>query len=354
MLPLEKTLVSVLATDRNAGIVARHYGFDGRGGANFQRTGNEFGITRERVRQIVSASDPHRHLLPEAGAAVDRLIDFISARIPAPAAEVEAKLHLAGLALKPFRMEGIVNIAGLLGRTVPFRIGLINKARLIVPGCWPSFHTFVGRVRERVRRNGMAKIAEFTNDLPAAPGAGGTASLIEIILSGQPDFRWLDREAGWFWLAGTSPNCAVKRIRKMLAVANPLAIAELRAGLARMISPLAPESTLAAFCRQQDWLSVRGDLIYATPCIDAAEVLNKTEHDIYRLLSGNNGCMSNSELISRANRLGMKRPTFYQCVTYSPIVTRYNGRNYRLIGLRPESPAQPVVTPGAQAAAGGS
>src|ERR1700688_583168 len=104
MQPLEKALFGVPVRDRNSSIVARHYGFDGRGGANFQRTGNEFGLTRERVRQIVSESDPGRQILPRGGPALDRVIAFISAHLPAAAAEVETKLQLAGLTLKPFRI----------------------------------------------------------------------------------------------------------------------------------------------------------------------------------------------------------------------------------------------------------
>ena len=336
MLPLEKALFGVPHSDRNASIVARHYGFDGRGGANFQRIGNEFGLTRERVRQIVSGSDSRLQILSAGCRTLDRVIAFIAARLPAPAAEIELNLQRAGLTLKPFRIEGVVNAASLLSRPVPFRISALNRKRFVIPAECPRFRDVVGRARQLVRRNGMATIAEFTNDVRDGEAAQGEARLIQAILSTQSDFRWLDEHSGWFWLAEAPRNRAVKRIRKMLAVANPLTVEELRAGLGRMGSPVAPEQTLLAFCRQIDGLSVSGDLIHASPSIETADVLNKTERHIYQLLSENNGCMANSELIWESNRLGMKRPTFYQCVTYSPIVARYDGRHYRLIG----SPAQ--------------
>jgi hypothetical protein len=184
--------------------------------------------------------------------------------------------------------------------------------------------------------SGSADIAKVTNDLPVGEATEREAKLIESILSSQPDFRWVNRRSGWFRFVGAAGNFAMRRIRKMLAVANPLTVEELRAGLGRMGSNPAPEPTLLAFCRQVDGLSVRGNLIYASPCIETDDVLNKTERDLYHLLSENNGCMSNSELIQESSRLGMKRPTFYQCVTYSPIVARCNRTHYRLIG----SPAQ--------------
>jgi hypothetical protein len=142
---------------------------------------------------------------------------------------------------------------------------------------------------------------------------------------------------------------APRRFPSRIAVANPLAVREVRAALGRMGSPPAPERALLAFCRQIDGLTVRGDMIYADPGIESAEVLNKTERDIFQLLSENDGCMSNSELISQSEVLGIKPPTFYQCVTHSPIVARFNGSHYRLIGssnLSPTSrflPASPTV-----------
>jgi hypothetical protein len=339
MLPLEKALFGIGTGDRNSSIVARHYGFDGKGGANFQRTGDEFGLTRERVRQIVSESDPCKRLLPGTCPALDRVIAFIAASLPAQAAEIERQLQAAGLTMKPFRIEGIINIADLLHRPVPFRMGALNKKRYVLPVSCASFDDIVGRARQEVRQHGMATIADFVNEALPREGGPREANLIEAILTGQPDFRWLDRRSGWFWLVDTPRNCAVKRVRKMLAVANPLTVEELRAGLGRMGSPPAPESTLLAFCSQIEGLSVTGNMIHASPRIDADEVLNQTERDIYQLLSENKGCMVNSDLIWESSRLGMKRPTFYQCVTYSPIVARYNGRHYRLIGS-PGLPAQ--------------
>jgi len=332
MLPLEKALFTVPRVDRDDSIVARHYGFDGRGGADFQRIGNEFGLTRERVRQIVFAADPLRQILFTGSPTLDRVIASIAAAIPAAAADIETNLQVAGLTSKPFRVEGIVNVAGLLRRGVPFRIGTWNQTRFVVSASWPRLGDFLTLARRDVRRHGMARIADFESSSHSAAGAQREARLIEDILSGQCDFRWLDRGSGWFWLADTPRNRAVCRVRKMLAVANPLAVSELRAGLARMGSPLAPEKTLLELCRQIDGLSVRGELIYAEPGIESRDVLNKTERDIFQLLSQNDGCMSNSELISQSSELGIKRPTFYQCVTHSPIVERYNGSNYRLIG----------------------
>jgi hypothetical protein len=339
-LPLEKALFGVPPEDRDAAIVARHYGFDGRGGANFQRIGTELDLTRERVRQIVGESDPRAHIMPDGLAALDRVIALVAADIPAPAADVERKLYQAGVTSALFRIEGVINAASLLSRRLPFRISALRKTRFLLPDSWPQFREIINAAHNQVRRHGMATIAQLMDEGAGGDRAGRDALMIETILSAQPDFRWLDRTLGWFWLAQTHRNCAVTRIRKMLAVANPLSVSEIRAGLGRMGSPLAHERSLLELCRQIEGLSVRGEMVHASPGIETAEVLNKTELEIFQLLSENNGCMSNSDLIWQSNMLGMKRPTFYQCVTRSPIVTRYNGRHYRLIGS-----GQSVISP---------
>lgn len=330
-LPLEIELFALPLNDRDSAIVARHYGMDGNGGANFQRIGDEVGLTRERVRQIVADADPRRYLKSSGVRALDRVISAVVASLPSRAAEIESMLQVKGLTCKLFRLEGIISVARLLRRSVPFRVTCLNATRYAVAAGYPRFQDIVARARQKVRRFGMTNLAECLsgrlkqNNQPEL-------DLLQTVLSAQSDFRWLDRDAGWFWFSDTTNNRVANRILKMLAVANPLKIAEMRAGLARMGEPLAPDKTLLEFCRQLPGLSIHGDTVRANAEISVGEVLNPTEREIFRLLAQHNGCMSNSELICQSHGLGMKRPTFYQCVTYSPIVSRHNRNHYRLIG----------------------
>ncbi len=333
-LPLETELFAWASDDRDSRILARHYGLDGKGGANFQRIGDEFGLTRERVRQIVSETDPSRYFKPGALSALTRIVATIASSLPAPAADLESRLQTEGLVLNPFRLEGIIQIGSLLGCPVPFRLTRQGGRRYAVAAGFPPFQKIVSRARQKVRRCGMATLSECIGGRGKTGSAQRELDLAEVVLSAQRDFRWLLPGSGWFWFADTAPNRVASRIRKMLAVANPLTIDEIREGLARMRDPLAPNSILLELCRQLPGLSVDGEIIRADAEIKIDEVLNKTEIDIFQLLSEHNGCMSNSELICRSRVLGMKRPTFYQCVTYSPIVSRYNRSHYRLIGSR--------------------
>ncbi len=331
-LPLETELLVLPSHDRNSGIVVRHYGLDGKGGANFQAIGREVGLSRERVRQIVSEADPRWYFRQSGVPALERVIEIVTTSLPAPAASVETRLRAEGVTSQLFRLEGIIEIAILLQRKAPFRVTRLKGKRFVVGIDYPRFQDIVSKARRTVRRHGMALLGEcLPGDRKARYGQRESA-LLEEVLAAQKDFRWLDRQAGWFWLSDVRMNRVVNRIRKMFAVAGSLGIADIRAGLARMGDPPAPDAILLEFCRQMPELSVDAETVRAKSEISAGKVLNPTERAIFRLLSEHNGCLSNAELICKTRALGMKRPSFYQCVTWSPIVSRYKRGHYRLIG----------------------
>src|ERR1700724_971161 len=103
-LTLERELLELLGTGRNARIAARYYGFDGRGGGTLQTVGNEVGLTRERVRQIVTAASDRLSTGRPACPTLDRAIALVADRMPAAAREVEAELQFQRLTSGLFRL----------------------------------------------------------------------------------------------------------------------------------------------------------------------------------------------------------------------------------------------------------
>src|SRR6266853_1440320 len=130
-LTLERELRDLLGTGRNARIAARYYGFDGLGGGSLQTVGNEIGLTRERVRQIVTASSARLSTGRLVSPTLDRTIVFVVDRIPAAAGEIEAELRSQRLTSGLFRLEGVIKAAELLRRHVPVSITKERSARLV-------------------------------------------------------------------------------------------------------------------------------------------------------------------------------------------------------------------------------
>ncbi len=131
-LPLEKELLDVLGGGRDAEIAARYYGFDGLGAKSLRVVGREVGLTYERVRQIASAAAKRIGSGRPFAPALDRTLDFVTAQTPAVAAEIETKLRSEGLTSGPFRIEGILKAAELLGREPPFSVVDLRGQRVVL------------------------------------------------------------------------------------------------------------------------------------------------------------------------------------------------------------------------------
>jgi hypothetical protein len=334
--PLESDLSALPGTGRDSRIVARHFGLDGKGGANFQVIGDEVGLTRERVRQIVLQAGARKLCKGARIPALSQAIEIVASSLPARASEIEDRLRSAGITSGLFRLEGIVNAARLVGRRLPFSVVVLRHdvqmhERFAVGPEFEGFPAIQARAHQKVRQRGMASVSEFLNDNRQPEAAQRERNFLQAVLSADKDFRWLDDSAEWFWFSEARGNLALRRIRKMLSVANPLSMEDLRAGLARTSDMLPSDQVLAAFCRQAPGIIVEGDSIRPGFRINCGDVLNQTEQNIFRILSERGGCMTNSELICHAYSLGIKRPTFYQCVNHSPIVSRDRG-HYKLIG----------------------
>jgi hypothetical protein len=232
-LTLERELRELLGTGRNALIAARYYGFDGRGGSSLQAVGNEIGVTRERVRQIVSAVSESVSIRRAVSPTFDRTIAFVADRMPATVEEIEAGLRSQRLTSGLFRLEGVVKAAELLGKRLPFSIAEVKGERLVYPRDVPSAVTIVGMARRLICRWGMTTLSEVVAGVRKVESGVCDRKLVASALVRLRGFHWLDESAGWFWLSDTLYNPVLKRTRKILSIANPLHISELWAGIGR-------------------------------------------------------------------------------------------------------------------------
>ena len=164
-LTLERELHELLGAGKNALIAARYYGFDGRGGGTLQSVGNEVGLTRERVRQIVTAASERLSTVRPVSPTLDRAIAFVVDHIPAAAGEIEAELRFQRLTSGLFRLEGMIQAAELLGRRPPFSITEVNGERLVHARDIPSVDTLVRIARRLISLWGMATISNVVADV---------------------------------------------------------------------------------------------------------------------------------------------------------------------------------------------
>ena len=93
-----------------------------------------------------------------------------------------------------------------------------------------------------------------------------------------------------------------------------------------------PQRVLLEFCRQAPGLRVNDETVKAEPAVNSDDVLTQIERDIVHMLSEHGGTMARSEFMSVCRGMGVNRRTFYQNLVRSPIISRYEGGLYGLIG----------------------
>src|SRR5579863_8025172 len=332
---LERELRDLLGSGRNAAIAARYYGFDGRGGESLQTVGNEIGLTRERVRQIVTPASERLSTGTLVSPTLDRTIAFVVDRMPAPAGEIEAELRSQRLTSGLFRLEGVIKAAELLGRRLPFSITEVKGERLVLARDIPSVDAIVRIARRIISHWGMATISNVVAEVGKVESGACDRKLVISTLACLGGFHWLKQSADWFWLSDKRNNPVINRIRKILSVANPINISELRTGIGRdyrMKGFSPPKRVLREFCRQAPGLRVNDETVKAEPAVNSDDVLSQVERDIVHILSEHGGTMTTSEFKSICLGRGLNRWTYYQNLVSSPIISRYAGGLYGLIG----------------------
>ena len=334
-LTLERELRDLLGTGRNARIAVRYHGFDGRGGGSLRTLASALGLTRERVRQIVAAASRPLRFARPVSPTLDRTIAFVAERIPAAAGTIEAEMRSEGLTSGLFRLEGVIKAAELLGRRLPFAITEVKGERLVhAPGI-RSFDTIVRIARRVVAHYGMATLPDVAANVRDADSGVCDSNLVASVLACQRGFHWLDQSAGWFSLSDNPDNRVLNRIRKILSVANPIRVSELRAGTARdyrMRGFSPPQRIFLEFCRQAPGLHVYDDTIEAKPAVNQADVLSQTEREIVHILSQHGGAMPVSEFMSVCRATAAHRRTSYLNLHHSHIISKYAHGLYGLIG----------------------
>src|SRR6516164_5552601 len=301
-LSLERELRELLGTGRNAGIAARYYGFDGRGGSSLQTVASEIGLTRERVRQIVTATSEWVGTRRAFSPTLDRTIAFVVDRMPAAAGEIEAELRSQRLTSGLFRLEGVIKAGELLGRRLPFSITEVAEERLVHARTNPSIDTIIHIARRLISRWGMATLSNVRDEVHKVESGVCDKKLVARALACLGDFHWLEQSAGWFWLSDNPKNRVLDRIREILSVANPIHISELQAGIGRdylMWGFSPPKRVLLELCRQAPRLRVNDETVEAEPGVNPVAVLAQTKRDIVRMLSEHGGTLAMPEFTSK-------------------------------------------------------
>lgn len=358
-LPLEEELTqiliacsnrrSVVSIKRNVQVTARRFGFDGEGKHTLKFVQSEFGITRERVRQISDEIIGKVRDRCVFAPVLRKAIAFISFHVPDRATEIEKGLAITGLSRKAFQLEGLIEAADILGYEVPFIIIEKNSARLVVAaGDKKVVGLLTGLATKAMSHCGAATIQDISAQVAEKHQLHVDSRLATKVLQSHTGFSWLDEKSGWFWIRSTSANRLLASIRKIISVAGRIRIPELRAGLSRNYRTegfAPPQRVLLALCQQLSWCRVENNVVIADPPIDWGVAISGEEKVIVEVLKEHGPIMERCALEELCLRRGMNRSTFYVYIGNSLVIEKLATGVYGLLGAQVQAGEVEALSP---------
>lgn len=349
--------VEMFSKEKYITIIANFFGFDGKGRKTLETTGAEFDITRERVRQITG-----KYLIKINQSRIEKDIylpicqnieNYIISKLPIDADLIETELVEKGFTKKIFKLEGIYEALNSFDKKPPFNIIKIGRKRLVISSnelniTKKSIKLILHISKKLISRYGITNVAEIIEQVFRETGQALTEKYVISILAVFKNFSWLDESKGWFWLASTRRNRTLNIIRKILSVCESINLSELRAGIGKSyrMEGLVPTSrVLLELCKQIPWCRVEGNMITANPPIKAEDVLKSNELTMYQILKEQGPLMATVEYEATCFDFGITRSSFYQHLSYSPILNRYISGVYGLRGADiPPGLAESIAT----------
>jgi len=334
-------LLKLVANERDRALVARYFGWDGQGIRTLQLVGDDFRMTRERVRQICSGTLSELKGANPCTPVLGKVLAFIEQHLPAPVADIESRLCASGLTAAMFRLEGIIHAAEIFGRKPEVAIRNTTGGRIALPREAAQSASLILEVARRtVRHCGAATISDVLANLRSA-GSRNSDQIIVRMLGTQADFRWLDESGGWFWFYPTTNNRLLVRIRKVMAVARRINVSELHRAVSsdrRLQGSCPPKRVLLALCAQLSWCHIESEsCIVATPPPPVEEVLSKSERSLVQILENHGDAILARDLKGFCAREGIDQSTLWYLVSSSPIIVRRAYGVYVLVGVSTDS-----------------
>jgi len=240
---------------RTARIGMRYLGWDGQGGTTLEQTASEFGVSRERVRQIRSQLVDKISPLAIRPGCLIKAVEVLSENLPCLAAGAELRLQARKVSEYPFRAEGILTAASGLGLNAGLLVHEFGGKRVILrEKDADALDRLVQNAVDKALSQGFARVSNVVFE--------GDTELARDLLEQSGQVAWLDVEREWFWAPKARSNRILSRVRQALSTVPDLSLETIRAVLLwkEHIDEFGlPESALRSLLAQQPWCRCERD-----------------------------------------------------------------------------------------------
>ena len=323
-------ILSAVCEGRNKEIAGKYWGLLGDRPRTLESVGQEYGMTRERVRQITTRAENVAKAMWLPTANCESLIKSLEQQAP-------ISLDAAQFFLNQENVDGLLTTESLFNASNTFGISLPlvlvkEGATTFVDrrGRQPSIHEIALDFRRSTSQSGCVSIdrtsLRLTQDLEQR-------DIIQRVLAGLPETVWLDDEKTWASL-DTERNRLSNTLRKILTVSDAVHISELRQASLRShrLSFVPPQAILASFAEKICHLSL-ADATVSRGKEFVPVQLGEIEQVLLECFLELGSPLRREQLESFCiDKWGMNDNSFYVYLSYSPIAAKIGPGIYGLVG----------------------
>ena len=121
------------ADQRTIAVALRYLGLDGCGGGTLREVAQSFGISRERVRQIVERATSAVGNRNWDAPMLSRVLSAMAQKLPRRARDVEGELREQGLIAGSISLDNVARVADLVGHVRTWGIANVAGEAVVVP-----------------------------------------------------------------------------------------------------------------------------------------------------------------------------------------------------------------------------
>jgi DNA-directed RNA polymerase alpha subunit len=331
-------------TERNTELLVKLWGWNGQAPRTLDSVGREFGLTRERVRQIERRASS-RLSKRQIGAPILRAaLAELESLVP----DVESALGIAlrdrGICKTDFGSGSLQTAAQHLNVRWPFEYAVVGSRRILVlAGEGQKYREMVSLLRKRTSERGCVSLLSLASYLGLGeerlPGLRRTLEELAKIV-------WLDDFREWLYSSETSRNRLFNLCSKVLGVAPRLHLSELRRAVSRSrrLAMCPPQRVLGAFVERRGLGTIDGSTVNAKPGSASSPADNTIEGCLLRVLDECGPVIDGEVFADKCVARGMNATTFYLYRMNSPLVCALGKNVYSKVGASvPPGAAEEIV-----------
>jgi hypothetical protein len=329
-------LVSTVVDGRNAEMVLKLLGWSGAGRRTLESVGQEYGLTRERVRQIAAKTIKKIKANKIEMPWLTRAINAARQVGPLTPKELAKLLRKARISRTDFEPSGLQTACEELG--IGFGLEVRPIGGQLVYGkeaALAKLHGLLKLCRRLTASRGCANFDAMCDELgiPEAERDG-----VRYLISKSGNIVWLDDDRRWLFSNTTARNRLSNVVTKVLSVCPNIRLGELRRAAVRFrrLQSVPPTRVLSKFLETNGLARVTGDEVVALRTFANAIEPGSVEDTMLRVLRTHGPILQWERLQELCVLAGMNPISVGIYMSISPIVTRVIRGVYALVGSKIE------------------